>query len=275
MESDESLLQALESIDRLGFIIITGVEPTDESTERILTRISYLRESLYGKGMWRTELRSQSDAFLDSSYSRVALPLHNDGCYFESPPGLQAFHAIQLEPNTESEIRSGLSLLADGFAVAKEVERLNPLVFHMLSAIKIPYAHVDDGNILHASHSILTLDAATKEPTCVTFNDCDRATISSASCSDVNSDNAIAFYQMLDVWKSLLEDEKFHLKLSLQPGSVLVFNNRRVLHSRTRIHDNVTKRILSGAYINAEDWKSKLHVLSRRYRKETLADDLL
>jgi trimethyllysine dioxygenase len=276
LEKDEVLLEALESLLTYGFVIVTGVEATDAATEQVLTRISFLRESLYGKGMWRTELRSQDNAteFVDSSYSRTALPLHNDGCYFESPPGLQAFHAIELEPNTENEKTSGLSLLADGFAIAKEVKAQYPDEYKLLSEIRVPYAHVDPVNILVASHPIITLDPMTKEPLYVAFNDCDRATISPSLCN-ISHDFIPSFYRMLDVWKTYLLDDRFHLKLSLQPGSVLIFNNRRVLHSRTRIHENVTTRILSGAYINTEDWMSKLHSLSRKYRNDSMAKNVL
>ena len=53
------------------------------------------------------------------------------------------------------------------------------------------------------------------------------------------------------------------LETRLQPGEVLVFNNRRMLHGRRAFSlcGGGVRRLL-GAYVNADEWRSRLAVLA-------------
>ena len=67
-----------------------------------------------------------------------------------------------------------------------------------------------------------------------------------------------AFYQALRVFNRLIEDPDNQLKLRLEPGELVLFDNWRVLHGREAFEG---KRQLIGCYFNREDFESRLRLL--------------
>jgi len=53
--------------------------------------------------------------------------------------------------------------------------------------------------------------------------------------------------------------------LKLEPGEMIVINNRRVMHGRSEISGS-SGRVLCGCYINYEDFLSKIRVLNEHLR---------
>jgi gamma-butyrobetaine dioxygenase len=53
------------------------------------------------------------------------------------------------------------------------------------------------------------------------------------------------------------------LETRLQPGEILVFNNRRMLHGRRAftLPGGCARRLI-GAYVGADEWRSRLSVLA-------------
>jgi gamma-butyrobetaine dioxygenase len=68
------------------------------------------------------------------AYTSLALELHQDLVYYESPPGLQLLHCREFAEN----IVGGEHLLLDGFAVAERLRSEHPLAFATL--VRIPAA---------------------------------------------------------------------------------------------------------------------------------------
>jgi trimethyllysine dioxygenase len=89
----------------------------------------------------------------------------------------------------------------------------------------------------------------------VSYNNHDRAPFL------LPADREAAFYRALGTFVRLLRDPRFHYRRRLLPGSVLLFDNWRVLHAR----DAYTGyRRLAGVYLNKEDVESRLRVLRMR-----------
>ncbi|CAL1544289.1 unnamed protein product [Lymnaea stagnalis] len=59
-------------------------------------------------------------------------------------------------------------------------------------------------------------------------------------------------------------------KHKLQPGDMITFNNRRVLHGRAAFTDN-GKRLLQGCYINISEFQSKVQIFHNKYGGGRLA----
>jgi len=77
-----------------------------------------------------------------------------------------------------------------------------------------------------------------------------------------------AFYAALGVFARLCADPALHYRRRLLPGSVLLFDNWRVLHARDAYRGY---RRLAGVYLNKEDVESRLRVLRRRAGNGTTA----
>ena len=67
-----------------------------------------------------------------------------------------------------------------------------------------------------------------------------------------------AFYRALKLFNQLINDPSNEITMRLAPGTALLFDNWRTLHGR-RAYQGF--RRLCGAYLNKEDFDSKLRVL--------------
>jgi len=171
-----------------------------------------------------------------------------------APPGLQAFHALRADAGG-----GGASLLADGAAVARAVREASAGAWRLLSdarRLRVSYAHADAAHELRAARGVFEAGAR-GEFRAVAYNDADRvgapivgrgATVGAALAA-------------LRVMNAALRDERLVARFVLRPGTLLVFDNSRVLHGREAIRGG--GRVLAGAYLGADEWQSRLRVLER------------
>ena len=68
----------------------------------------------------------------------------------------------------------------------------------------------------------------------------------------------LKFYKYYPILIDMAKDAKYVKKLSLKPGTVLITNNWRTLHGRTRFDG---KRVLSGNYVGHLEFKSRCRTL--------------
>ncbi|CAG8438283.1 1000_t:CDS:1 [Acaulospora colombiana] len=161
------------------------------------------------------------------------------------------FHLVEFEG------KGGESLLVDGFWIAHQLKIRSSNHYNTLSTIPIPSHSAGDSNILiqptPIAHPILNHDPLTKSLYQVRYNNDDRSTM-----SHLLSDQVLDFYEALKEWNKLLSDKKNEYRFPLRPGRVVVFDNWRVLHGRAAFEGH---RRLIGAYLNWDDYRSKLKVL--------------
>jgi len=242
MSGDGPLLKWLLKVDEYGFALATGVPTTLEATRELATRIGYVRETIFG-GMWDF---TANLAFKDTAYTSAAIGPHTDGTYSFDSPGFQMFHCLQFDGT------GGESTLVDGFKVAEDIRRSDPAAFETLSSVKVPAQYLGDGVHLRAEHPIIGLDAQ-GEPLQVAYNNYDRAPFSLPSA------RMSAFYRGLKIFNRMVNDPANEITMRLAPGTALLFDNWRLLHGR-RAYQGY--RRLCGAYLNKEDFDSKLRVLT-------------
>ncbi|KAF9069703.1 hypothetical protein BDP27DRAFT_1325233 [Rhodocollybia butyracea] len=90
-ENEKGLYKWLENIDQFGFSFVTDVPPNASATEKLVRRISFIRETHYG-AFW--EFTSDL-AKGDTAYTNIPLGAHTDNTYFTDPCGLQLFHLLE------------------------------------------------------------------------------------------------------------------------------------------------------------------------------------
>ena len=122
--------------------------PTAEATKELVTRIGYVRETIFG-GMWDF---TANLAFKDTAYTSAAIGPHTDGTYSIDSPGYQMFHCLKFDGS------GGESTLVDGFKVADQIRQSDPLAFEVLSTVQIPAQYLGDGVHLRAEHPVIALD---------------------------------------------------------------------------------------------------------------------
>jgi len=79
---------------------------------------------------------------------------------------------------------------------------------------------------------------------------------------DVPEDDIEPYYEAYATFARLLDGSATRLERRLQPGDMVCFNNRRVLHARHAFQLNGGVRHLRGCYVNIDEFKSRLYVLA-------------
>jgi trimethyllysine dioxygenase len=241
VSGDAGLRRWLGMVEENGFALATGVPATLEATEDLVTRIGYVRRTIFG-GMWDF---TANLAFKDTAYTSAAIGPHTDGTYSFDSPGYQMFHCLKFDGS------GGESTLVDGFKVAEQIRKADPLAFDVLSSVKVPAQYLGDGVHLRAEHPVIGLDH-NGDFAQIAYNNYDRAPFS------LPRPRMAAFYRALKLFNELINDPAYEITMRLVPGTALLFDNWRTLHGR-RAYQGY--RRLCGAYLNKEDVESKLRVL--------------
>ena len=155
----------------------------------------------------------------------------------------------------------GESLLVDGFLAAAVLKDVHPDAYETLSRVRIRTHSAGDENtmirpLLDGGYPILQHDDATGELVLVRYNNDDRSVLR------VDAEEVEPFYDALRKWNEILTNPEGEYWVQLKPGTAMIFDNHRVLHGRSAFVGN---RRLCGAYINHDDYRSRLAVLRAQF----------
>jgi trimethyllysine dioxygenase len=246
LSEDSVLREFLEHVESDGFCFVEGTPATPEATKAVAARVTYTRETVFG-GYYDFTANLE---YKDTAYTSLAIGAHTDGTYSFDAPGYQMFHCLA------AECTGGENVLIDGFRVAEVMAREHRDDYRVLTEIPVvgQYLEHDRGIHLMARRPIFRLDARGQLAQ-ISYNNHDRAPFL------LPPEREAAFYRALATFARLLRDPRFHYRRRLLPGSVLLFDNWRLLHAR----DAYTGyRRLAGVYLNKEDVESRLRVLRMR-----------
>ena len=240
LADDAVLKQFLEQLACHGFCFVEGAPGTPEATRAVATRISYIRQTIFG-GYWDVTANFEHK---DTAYTSMAIGPHTDGSYSLDAPGYQMFHCLA------AECTGGENVLIDGFRIAQIMASDHPAEYQALTEIAVPGQYLDHGRGVHlmARRPLFRLDDS-GQLVQVTYNNYDRAPFV------LPPERQRLFYRALGIFDGLCNDPQLHYRRRLLPGSVLLFDNWRVLHARDAY---LGYRRLAGVYLNKEDVESRL-----------------
>ena len=240
MDRDDGVDAWMRQVATYGFCIVTGTPPTTEATEQLVRRAGYVRETIFG-GFWDFQADLSK---ADTAYTNLELLPHTDGTYSHDAPGLQLLHCLAFDGT------GGLSTMVDGFRIASELRAAEPELYVVLSRVEVPGQYIGDGSHLMASRPVFRHDRA-GELVQVSFNNADRAPFL------LPAPEMEKFYEALRAFEALANDHRLQWRRVNPPGDAMLFDNWRVLHGRTAYTGH---RHLCGAYVNHEDYESRLRL---------------
>ncbi|WOO83468.1 Trimethyllysine dioxygenase [Vanrija pseudolonga] len=260
--AENGVLDWLNKVYEFGFCFVTGVPATGEATEELIRRMGHIRETHYG-GFWDfTADMSKGDL----AYSNLALPAHTDTAYFTDPAGLQIFHCLShlSPPGTGGE-----TLLVDAFYVASQLRERNPEAFETLARLPVPFhASGNEGTILRPpiDQPVLRLDQHGLLAQ-ARWNNEDRCVLGDKwTPQDITQ-----WYDAARLFESICTSPEAEYWVKLKPGTVVVIDNWRVMHGRAAF---TGQRRMCGAYVGADDWKSRRRALKKVQQQKTGEDDV-
>jgi trimethyllysine dioxygenase len=241
LADDHTLFDALCSVARDGAVLVEGVPTDREATRLTLERIGYLRASVFGT-LW--DIRSGGE-FDDTGSTTLEVPPHTDGTYSHDAPGLAGFHCI-----TKAD-SGGATVLVDGLQVAQQLAEHMPASYAVLCQTDVVGQYLGDGAHLVAQRPVFRRDDRGRVVQ-VSYNNLDRAPMLLPAA------DMARLYDALGDFAHLIREPELQMKLVLEPGEMLIFDNWRLLHSRRAFTGD---RHFTGAYLNHEDFESRLRTL--------------
>jgi len=244
--ADGDLKAFLVDLKRFGVALVEGLGDNPDAGVEFGRRISCIQETNFGS-VFEVYTHPRPNSL---AYTAHALTPHTDLPYFETPPDVQCLHCIR------NGAEGGASLFVDGFSAARALREEAPEDFDLLSRRRMPFRFIDDESDMRSRRPMLTLDED---------GEVREVALSSAVADEVplDADPAAtrAYYAAYRRLMTITRRPGLTLHMLLAPGSMVAFDNRRVLHGRDAFDPSTGERWLRGFYINRTDIDSRLRCL--------------
>jgi gamma-butyrobetaine dioxygenase len=261
--SDATRLHCLSRLLATGFMLLRGVPPRAGAVLTVADSFGYVRETNYGRLF---DVRVERNAANLAFTSRPIGP-HTDNPYRDPAPTVQLLHCLV------NAADGGESGLLDGYTAAATLRAEYPAAFHCLTTTPVTFRYADAGAELSATRPIIGL-TATGLISEIRYNS--RSLQPPVPASGASEATAAAqlteFYRAYRTFAMILLRPELTLRFSLEPGDCLVFDNTRLMHSRTGF-TATGQRHLQGCYADLDGIESTVAVLARGATTPSEGDD--
>ena len=245
MSDNSGVKTWLSHIQRTGFVLLHDSPATPEATQAMMEKIAYIRNSIFDAfSVWDNKAANHED----TAYTSLAIELHTDGTYVHDAPGLQTLHCLQ------REAIGGDNQFIDGLAIADEMQQKHPQAFATLCNVQVPGRYIGENIHLQTHRSVFRTNSD-GEVLQVSFNNHDRAPFR------LQEDEMARFYEAYGIFYRLAHQSRRQFQYCLNPGTILTFDNWRLLHGRASL---TGYRQLCGGYHNREDFESRLRSIDKQ-----------
>jgi len=224
---------------------------------QLARRISFLRETNYGRIF---DVRSKAQAN-NQAYTQQALPLHTDLPFYKNAPDIQFLHCIRQSDG------GGESVFVDGVSAALKLRETDYSAYRILADTKVRYSDDNAAYELHDEKPIIfeeELSEGELTPTRLYLNEGVRCHV----MNGVDWTKLNEFYSALIKLQNIIDhDEELVIRHRLKPGTLVAFNNNRMMHGRSQFTAS-GERHLQGGYIDWDDCHSRRRVLQRSMAAE-------
>lgn len=235
LTSDEALREALSRVARHGLALISGAGLEPGTVEHAAQRFGFIRETNYGR-LFDVRITPSPT---NLAFSERGLELHTDNPYRDPVPTLQLLHAITADGE------GGQTLFVDGFAHAEVMRLQAPEAFELLSKTPARFSFAGpSGARWTAAAPILSLDPS-GAVACVRFNH------RSLDLPHREAAETEPWYEAYLDFHRRVHTPEAAFERRLEPGDLVIFDNRRVLHGRRPIAGD-SPRWLQGCYADRD-----------------------
>jgi gamma-butyrobetaine dioxygenase len=253
LTSDAVRFGCLRGLLADGFLLLTGVPAEPGAVLDVVTTFGYVRETNYGRLF---DVRVEATP-ANLAYTGLPIGPHTDNPYRDPVPTLQLLHCLA---NAASGGQSGL---LDGFRAAAQLRAEDPISFGCLTRTPVTFAYADATADLRATRPMIEVDPAGLIRG-VRYNSRSMqpmrppAGITPARAAEEMHE----FYLAYRAFAAILLRPYLTLRFDLAPGDCVVFDNTRVLHSRTGFAAT-GQRHLQGCYADLDGAESAVALLAR------------
>ena len=233
---------------KYGFAIIKKVPAKNNAVVKFAELIGAVRQTNFGKLF---NVISEKKPY-DLAYTPMRLSPHTDNPYRKPVPGIQLLHCIV------NNAKGGMSGLIDGFKISQKLKELDEEAYDKITSTKIRFKFTGSDIVLENWGELIELDENKKFKQ-IRFSS--RLDFVPA----LKPEELEIFYRGRKKIFELLNDNKFEFCFRLEEGMLMIFDNHRLLHSRTAYDPSTGDRHLQGCYIEHDAVDGKLRYLDRKY----------
>jgi gamma-butyrobetaine dioxygenase len=253
LANDAVRLRCLRELLFTGFMLLADVPERPGGVLDVAASFGYVRETNDGRLF---------DVRLEATPADVAntcLPIgpHTDHPYRDPAPTIQLLHCLT---NAASGGESGL---LDGFRASAQLRAEDPAAFECLTRAPVTFAYADGTADLRATRPMIEVNPAGLIRG-VRYNSRSmqpmrpRAGATPAQAAEEMRE----FYLAYRAFAAILVRPYLTVRFDLAPGDCVVFDNTRVLHSRTGFAA-IGEWHLQGCYADIDGAESTVAVLAR------------
>ncbi|PWN53692.1 hypothetical protein IE53DRAFT_404513, partial [Violaceomyces palustris] len=267
---NEALYALTEATLRDGFAFVTGLPTEKTATEagenaaslrELAEMMGEIRNTFYGQ-LW--DVRSLASS-RNIAYTNLDLGLHMDLLYFQNPPRFQFLHMLR------NRVTGGASIFVDSFKVAERMWEEDRELWEILTKVPVGFHYVNDGRHYRFTHPTFELAHESQGHAGPPLPSSTMPRLSAVNYSPPfqsplplhpspflkAQEDRQKFYAALKRFSGLTLDEEFRYEKQMEEGECVIFDNRRVLHSRTGFEWNESEagevnRWLKGCYLDGD-----------------------
>jgi len=253
-EFDEDLFETYEMYKALinfyqyGFVIFKNVPTKDNFIVKFANSIGSVRRTNFGE-FFNVQSKPNPN---DLAYTSLDLAPHTDNPYRNPVPCIQILQCI------ENEVTGGLSTLVDGYTVSEKLKQDFPDYYKMLTEIKIRFQFIDQTIVLEDWAEMIKLDESGNFKQVRFSPRLDFVPL-------IDKEKLELFYSARKKLSELYNSENYKIEFKLLPGDLLMMDNYRLLHGRTKYDASEGNRFLQGCYIDYDSTEGRLKHLKRKF----------
>ena len=224
----------VDQLARRGIALLhdCGVEPG--TVLEVANTVGFVRETNYGALF---DVVAEPDP-VNLAFTPRGLPAHTDNPYRDPCPSVQLLHCLV------AATEGGASRFVDGFAAAARLREEDPAAFETLTTTDVTFRFHSADVDLRARRPLIELDR-NGVVRAVSVNNRSMEPLAAG-----RADTAL-FYGAYRAFVDLLDRDDLGIDITLRPGDLVAFDNRRVLHGR-RAFRSTERRHLQGCYIDID-----------------------
>ena len=246
-ESKE-MYDLLVSFYEYGFVIIKNVPSKNNYIVKFANSIGSVRRTNFGEHF---NVKSKSNPN-DLAYTTLHLSPHTDNPYRNPVPCIQLLHCI------ENEVTGGYSTIVDGYTVTEKLKKEDPNAYKVLTEVKVKFKFIDKNIMLEDWSELIHLDDEKKFKQVRFSPRLDYVPM-------LEKDKLDQYYKARKKLSDMYNSKKNRIEFKLEPKDLIMMDNHRVLHGRTKFNPEEGKRFLQGCYIDFDSTEGKLRHLKRKF----------
>lgn len=242
--SSNLTINMLNDFHSLGFVIITHLSDKKGTVIDFAESLGPVRATNFGKYFDVISKPNPNDL----AYTSLALSAHADNPYRKPIPGIQLLHCIA------NEADGGDSTLVDGLTVSNYMKKNAKPLFDILTTTEILFRFTDKDTILENWGKLIELDNKNNFKQIRFSGRLDYVPA-------LSPEKLTIFYKARKKLYELCASKDFLIKFRLDSGMLMMFDNHRLLHGRTKYDQSSGHRHLQGCYIEHDSTEGKLRKL--------------